>query len=116
MAAFSITGQSLSLPMTMPTTGLSLIDGSCDVVGGMCRAGPRVGQRPGGHVDVADLAAGPDRLAVEVDLDPRVAGQYMAVGAAELVVPPTQDVGHHGPRRPGRRVAERKVEHRPKVL
>src|SRR6476469_10132270 len=105
MAAFSITGQSLSLPMTMPTTGLSLIDGSCDVVGGVGGAGPRVGQRPGGHVDVADLAAGPDRLAVKVDLDPRVAGQDVAVGAVELVVLPAEDVGHHRPRCPGRRVA-----------
>src|SRR5215212_6922774 len=64
-------------------------------------------------VDMADLAAGPQLLAVEVHTELRVAGHRVRVAVVEPshVLPrPAEDVDHHRPWRPWRRRAERQVE------
>src|SRR5215475_12126907 len=56
-------------------------------------------------VDVADLAARAQLLAVEVDPQPRVAGQRVRVSVvepADLLPGAAEDVDHHRPWRPGR--------------
>src|SRR5436190_313868 len=111
-----MTDQSLSLPMTMPTSAVSLIDGSGQEAGGVGGPRPRIAERSRADVDVPDLSTGPDGLAVEVHLGGRVAGHDVAVRAVQLLMSGAEDIGHDRPGRSGPGVAERQVEYRPQVL
>src|SRR4051794_5847627 len=56
--------------------------------------------------DVPDLAARADLLAVQVHLDPGVAGHHVQVGPVQVLVRPAEHVDHDRPRRPRPRVAQ----------
>src|SRR5262249_5500038 len=101
--------------MTIPTRALSVISLAlvAEVAAEPCRGVPRreeaVLEVVAVGVDVAHLAARPQLLAVEVDPQPRVAGQRVRVAvveAADLLRGAAEDVDHHRPRRPGRGRAE----------
>src|SRR5580658_9672111 len=70
----------------------------------------------GGDGDVADLAAGADRLAVHVDLDGGVGGHDVDVAVVDIAVVAAEDVGHGGNRDGELRRAKRQVEDGPQVL
>ena len=76
----------------------------------------QVGQVVPAHRDVADLATGPHRLAVQVHLERGVVRQHVLVGRVEVRVVAAEHVGHDRPRRARAGVAERQVEHRAQVL
>ena len=70
-------------------------------------------------VDVPDLAAGAQLLAVQVHAQVGVPRQRVGeavVEAAHRVVGATEDVDHHGPAGPGRGRPEREVHDRPEVV
>ena len=103
-----MTGQSLSLPMTIPTTGRSVVSlivvRSSELVGGSAGPQPQVVEVLAADRDVAELAAGSDLLAVEMDAQRRVAvrGSGRPRGTGRSVEPPsTLAITVH--RRPGAR-------------
>src|SRR6478752_6444525 len=103
-AAACITGQSESDPMTIPTCALMSLAFVAEVAGeprgGVPRPLEAVLEVLAVGVDVTDLPAGPQVLAVEMDPQVRVAGQGVreaVVEPAGVRVGPAQDVDHHGP-------------------
>src|SRR3954451_1317096 len=108
-AAAFITGQSESDPITMPTRVMASLALVSQVApeprGGVPRALEAVVEVVAVRVDVADLAAGPQLLAVQVHPEARVAGQRVRVAvvqASDRRVVPAEDVHHHRPARAGR--------------
>src|SRR5215210_7306246 len=98
-AAACMTGQSESLPMTTPTTGVdSLIDVSCEVGSRVRGTLAEVVEVVADHGDMADLAAGTHVLAVQVDLQARVARHGVTERAVQVGGVTTEHVRHDGVR------------------
>src|SRR6202020_2918211 len=68
------------------------------------------------HGDVADLAAGPDGLAVQVHLYSRVERHHVHVLVVDVRVGAAEQVGHHRVGHGHGGGAQRQVEHGPQVL
>ena len=106
--------------MTTPTSGaVSISRRPRGPSAGSRRAAGPVAQLLGvvaEHGHVADLAAGPDVLAVQVDLHARVERHHVHVLVVDVRVGAAEQVGHHRVRRGHGGGAERQVEHGPQVL
>src|SRR4051794_1770714 len=122
-AAGRIVGQSESEPMTTPTRhsdeldptavmrriyanpgrrcgplrARSLRDGAAEPAGRMTSALAYVVEVVAVCSDMSDLAAGPNRLAVKMRLQPRVAGLHVRVAVEERRHRAAEDVVHHRP-------------------
>src|SRR6476620_716272 len=103
-AAASITGQSESDPMTIPTCALMSLAFVAEIAGeprgGVPRALEAVLEVVAVGVDVSDLPAGPQVLAVEVHPQVRIARQGVREAVEEptgVRVGPAEDVDHHRP-------------------
>src|SRR6478672_9624083 len=85
-AAGFIVGQSESLPMMIPMSGIAV--SVREVVGGSRRAGAHLGEVGAECGDVADLAPGTETLAVQMDLDVRPARHAVVHALVDAL-------GHH---------------------
>lgn len=114
MAAARIVGQSESDPITIPTRALTRL--LPQVGGPVAGPPPDVVQIVTVGGDVTDLAAGDDRLAVELHPQRRVAREHLVEAGDEIGARAAQHVVHDGPGRPGPGEAERKVADGPQMV
>src|SRR3954447_27063504 len=121
LEAASITGQSESLPITMPTTGCrdraaSLIDVSSQEGCGVDRPRAHVCSIVADGRDVPDLSPWAHVLAVHVDPHAGVVGEAVEVAGVHLGDLATEHVRHGDPGGGHPGLAERQVQHRTQVL